>query len=124
MYGWRRNLDITTIAICTVYHCLRAFETLNLYFYGFIFLGMGCYVLSQQLSQNGMFRVLSKYAHSGMHVSGNIANLFLYKDLYRVRDDTLALCEIALINLIILALLDGIFIGGWPPKWWPKEDVF
>lgn len=121
VYGWRRNLDILNIISCTLYHSWRALETTNIYFAVFASSGVGCYILSLNL-YNGpaMFRELSKYAHSGMHICGNIANAFLYRDLYKPGSETVAACEIALGTLIVLAIADVMFIGGWPPKWWPK----
>lgn len=121
VYGWRRNIDILNIVSCTLYHCWRALETTNTYFFVFTAMGVGSYILSRELHNGGaIFRVLSKYAHSGMHIFGNIANAFLYVNLYKPGSETMAACEIALVALLVLALADVMFIGGWPPKWWPK----
>jgi hypothetical protein len=123
VYGWRRNLDIANIISCTLYHSWRALETTNIYFFVFASTGVGCYILSLKLYNGAaMFRVLSKYAHSGMHICGNIANAFLYRDLYKPESETTAACEIATVTLLVLAVVDVMLIGGWPPKWWPTLD--
>jgi hypothetical protein len=57
-----------------------------------------------------------------MHISGNIANSFLYVDLYKPGSHTIEAADIALVVLCVLALVDVMFIGGWPPKWWPPLD--
>jgi len=121
VYGWRRNIDIANIVSCTLYHCWRALETLNFYFFLFVTLGVSCYFISRRLQYSGMFRILSKYAHTGMHISGNIANSFLYMDLYKPGSHTVDACDIALVVLFVLAVVDVMFIGGWTPKWWPPQ---
>lgn len=79
VYGWRRNIDIVNISSGAIYHAWRALETERVYcwgYTGFILLGIGCYILSRRMQGRS-----SVYAHSTMHILGNIGNVFLYLGL-------------------------------------------
>lgn len=81
VYGWRRNVDIMNISSGAIYHAWRALETERIYCSGyivFILLGIGCYILSRRIQGPS-----GTYAHSAMHVLGNIGNMFLYSGLYK-----------------------------------------
>ena len=123
IYGWRRNLDITNTILCALYHSWRATETMNVYYFVFAANGIGSYLIAQRLDHCGIFRIPALWAHSGMHVFGNVANLFLFQDLYKSGTETLEACEIAMVMLLALALVDVLFIGGWPPRWWPPAKA-
>jgi hypothetical protein len=82
VYGWRRNIDIMNISSGAIYHASRALETDRVYcagYIGFILLGVGCYIISRRTQGR-----LSVYAHSAMHVLGNLGNVFLYAGLYKI----------------------------------------
>jgi hypothetical protein len=81
VYGWRRNIDIMNISSGAIYHAWKALDTDKVYcwgYIGFILLGIGCYILSRSVQGR-----LSVYAHSMMHVLGNIGNVFLYTGLLK-----------------------------------------
>lgn len=81
IYGWRRNVDMMNISTGAIYHAWRALETDRVYcfgYIGFILLGIGCYILSRRMQGR-----MGVYAHSTMHVLGNIGNFFLYMGLYK-----------------------------------------
>lgn len=83
VYGWRRNVDILNVALCTLYHTYtsRLIETrLMVSYLFFITLAVGSYAVARRLPG-----IDGTIAHTGVHVFGNIANSFLYKGLYRLR---------------------------------------
>lgn len=99
VYGWRRNIDMLNITVCTLYHTWRALQLSGVYFFGyigFVTIGVTCYVIGRSL------QVLGAYAHSGMHISGNIANAFLYTGMYSGRP---AASHILLITMAILGVI-------------------
>jgi hypothetical protein len=119
-YGLRRELDIiNTLTGLTYQLCIcHTIEQELLYLY-LLFTVFGAASFAIGHSLRGMAGTV---AHSGVHLFGNIANFFMYKGLIRVRGIEpipLDRTEYALCALVILAVLDIVFVGGWPPKWWP-----
>ena len=119
-YGLRRKLDIIntlsglTYQLCTC-HVIEH-ELLCLYVL-FTLFGVASYGIGRSLP--GMAGTI---AHSGVHLFGNIANFFLYKGLVRVRGIEpvpLDRTDLLLCAFVMVAVLDIMFVGGWPPKWWP-----
>ena len=77
-YGLRRNLDIINTLICLMYQlwASRELEPLFIVLYVYFTLsGMACFLLGY----------VDHTVHSGVHVFGNIANVFLYMGLAQVR---------------------------------------
>lgn len=123
MYGWRRNSDIVNTVTCLIYQLsiCHVVEPRVLYVYLFFTaLGLGSFVVGRSLP--GMRGTV---AHSGVHVFGNIANMILYPGLVKARGlepPPIDRAEIVLTILVWAAVFDVVFIGGWPPKWWPPVD--
>ena len=126
-YGWRRNVDIVNTIVCLSYQlyiCHSIEITLRAYYLFLTTLGVAGLVLGQRLP--GRAATLS---HSSGHVFGNIANMFLYKGFVNLRienEKALAkastLTDKVLGSVLLLTIIDILFIGGWPPRWWPPAD--
>jgi hypothetical protein len=126
-YGWRRNVDIVNTLTCLAYQlyiCPSIELTLRAYYLFFTTLAMAGFVFGQRLPGRA-----ATLAHSSGHVFGNIANMFLYKGFVNLRiENEKELARVSTLpdkvigSVLLLTLIDIMFIGGWPPRWWPPAD--
>lgn len=83
VYGWRRNLDIMNTVTGLSYQLVIVSDidtALLLPYLAFTTCGLACFALGYKFSgRNGTL------AHSGVHVFGNLANMFLYQGLAKAR---------------------------------------
>jgi hypothetical protein len=119
VYGWRRNIDIVNTVTGLFYQLAIApgvEMALLLPYLAFTACGLACFVLGYQFP--GRKATLS---HSGVHVFGNVANMFLYPGLAKARGlepPPVGAGQLAICALVLAAILDVWFVGGWPPRWW------
>jgi len=78
VYGWRRNLDITTIQFCLWYHMYWAFYS-NYWLYYYTITGLGCllFIKGWNVSLKGDL-LGGTLCHIGVHICANTANIILY----------------------------------------------
>jgi hypothetical protein len=93
VYGWRRNLDMSCVALALTYQNYSAYLLLSsssvmshdsssqlpalLTYYTLMGLGIGCYHLSVNLYEK-KYIWSSTYVHCMVHVLANTANVLLY----------------------------------------------
>ena len=74
----KKYIDITCVKIMITYQIIRAYKSENYYpYYTVLFIGISCYPLALYFSSKKMYWY-SVYAHSMMHVIGNISHIILY----------------------------------------------
>ncbi len=77
-YGWRRNVDMTTVFLALMYQLYRTTAAeMVMPYYILTVLTIACYPAGIYQHQKGNIRT-GVYIHSGMHWIGNIANFVLY----------------------------------------------
>ena len=112
--GFRRNIDIVNTVAVLAYNTWHSFELPDVYFSGYVFFATLAF-----LSFVASHHPTSARVHSGVHIFGNVANTIMYVGLY---DQPLDRAEVAIAIMCAAALVDVLFIGGWPPKWWPVAE--
>jgi hypothetical protein len=87
VYGWRRNLDMSYVALALTYQNYRAYRLLSsssssqlpalLTYYTLMGISIGCYHISVNLYEK-KYIWSSTYTHCMVHVLANTANVLLY----------------------------------------------
>ena len=122
VHGWRRNLDIANIVIGLTYQLIisRKVDAVSRHLYiASTACGLACFGAGYKFpGRKGTL------IHSCGHVFGNVANAFLYPGLVKARGiepPPVDAADMAIYALVLAAVLDVWFLGGWPPKWWPTR---
>ncbi len=82
VYGARRNVDICNNAVCLAYQTWRSFAVGTPYtacYLLFTYAGVGCFFWGRRLDKTNLMHGV--YAHSFVHILGNIGNVILYVGL-------------------------------------------
>lgn len=121
VFGWRRNVDMVNIFTGLTYQLIisRKVDAVSrLPYMAFTACGLVCFALGYKFSGRK-----GTLIHSCGHVFGNVANAFLYPGLVKVRGlepPPVDAAELTICALVLAAVLDVWFLGGWPPRWWPS----
>jgi hypothetical protein len=84
VYGVRRNVDIVNTMSCLAYQTWRCFAAGSLYTAGYLvfsFIGVVFFFLGLHLDKSNTMH--GTYAHSFVHILGNVGNIILYVGLSR-----------------------------------------
>lgn len=77
-YSYRRYLDMTCVGLALKYHLYKAYKSeYSIPYYSITFLAVSMYLLGVYYYKKKLFWH-STYAHCGLHILANTANVILY----------------------------------------------